>query len=74
MIEVAGLDHGQPLHLTGPGIRDTAVIAPKGLPETFLRQWSDNGAIFPRGVDVILTCGGRFLALPRTTKIREMEA
>ena len=74
VIEVAALDDGQPLHLTGPGIRDTAMIAPKGLPETFLRQWSDNGAIFPRGVDVILSCGHRFIALPRTTKIREMEA
>ncbi|MFN3720052.1 MAG: phosphonate C-P lyase system protein PhnH [Rhizobium rhizophilum] len=74
VIEVAALEGGQPLHLTGPGIRDTAKIAPKGLPETFLRQWSDNRGIFPRGVDVILTSGRRFAALPRTTKIREMEA
>ena len=74
MIEVAALDGGRLLELTGPGIRDTAVIAPKGLPETFMRLWSDNGAIFPRGVDVILTCDRRFAALPRTTKIREMEA
>lgn len=74
VVEVPALEGGKPLELTGPGIRDTATIAPKGLPETFLRQWSDNRGIFPRGVDVILTSGRRFVALPRTTKIREMEA
>ncbi|MGQ2968318.1 MAG: phosphonate C-P lyase system protein PhnH [Allorhizobium sp.] len=74
VIEVAALEGGKPLQLTGPGIRDTATIAPKGLPETFLRQWADNRALFPRGVDVVLTAGRRFIALPRTTMIREMEA
>ncbi|MFN7125153.1 MAG: phosphonate C-P lyase system protein PhnH [Allorhizobium sp.] len=74
VIEVTALEGGRQLQLTGPGIRDTATIAPKGLPETFLRQWADNRALFPRGVDVVLTAGRRFIALPRTTKIREMEA
>ena len=74
VVEIAALEGGQPLQLSGPGIRDTAMIAPKGLPETFLRQWVDNRALFPRGVDLVLTCGPRFIALPRTTKIREMEA
>jgi alpha-D-ribose 1-methylphosphonate 5-triphosphate synthase subunit PhnH len=74
VIEVAALEGGRPLQLTGPGIRDTGTIAPKGLPETFLRQWADNRALFPRGVDVVLTAGRRFIALPRTTMIREMEA
>lgn len=74
VVEVASLEGGQPLQLSGPGIRDTATIAPKGLPETFLRQWADNRALFPRGVDLVMTTGRRFIALPRTTKIREMEA
>lgn len=73
VIEIVALEGGQPLQLTGPGIRETATIAPKGLPETFLRQWSDNRALFPRGVDVVLTCGHRFIALPRTTKIQQSE-
>lgn len=74
IVEVASLEGGQPLQLSGPGIRDTATITPKGLPETFLRQWADNRALFPRGVDLVLTAGRRFIALPRTTKISEMEA
>ena len=74
IVEVASLEGGQPLQLSGPGIRDTATIAPKGVPDTFLRQWADNRALFPRGVDLVLTAGRRFIALPRTTKIREMEA
>ncbi|EKF61268.1 carbon-phosphorus lyase complex subunit [Agrobacterium albertimagni AOL15] len=74
VVEVAALEGGQSLQLSGPGIRDTAMIAPKGLPETFLRQWTDNRALFPRGVDLVLTAGRRFIALPRTTKIREREA
>lgn len=74
VVEVASLEGGKPLQLTGPGIRETATIAPKALPETFLRQWADNRALFPRGVDVVLTAGRRFIALPRTTMIREMEA
>lgn len=74
VVEITALKGGQPLQLSGPGIRDTTTIAPKGLPETFLRQWADNRVLFPRGVDLVLTCGPRFIALPRTTKIREMEA
>ncbi|QLF69041.1 phosphonate C-P lyase system protein PhnH [Peteryoungia desertarenae] len=73
VIEVEALEGGPVLQLTGPGIRDEARIAPKGLPEMFLRQWTDNRALFPRGVDVILTLGRQILALPRTCKITELE-
>jgi alpha-D-ribose 1-methylphosphonate 5-triphosphate synthase subunit PhnH len=74
VLEVQSLEGGPALQLSGPGIRGTATIAPKGLPDTFLRQWSDNRAQFPRGVDVVLTCSRQFVALPRTTTIRQMEA
>ncbi|MDQ0455869.1 phosphonate C-P lyase system protein PhnH [Rhizobium paknamense] len=68
-VEVEALEGGTPLRLTGPGIRDEAVIAPLGLPELFLAQWSANHALFPRGVDLILTCGTALVALPRTCRI-----
>lgn len=74
ILEVQSLEGGPRLELRGPGIRETETIAPKGLSDTFLRQWTDNRTQFPRGVDVVLTCGRQFVALPRTTKISRLEA
>ena len=74
ILEVASLDKGPALTLSGPGIRDSAMIAPLGLPDIFLRQWADNRALFPRGVDVLLTTGRQMLGLPRTCKITSKEA
>lgn len=74
IIEVAKLDGGQPLTLSGPGIRGSVDIAPRGLPELFLRQWGENRTLFPRGIDVILTAGREFVGLPRTCKITSREA
>ncbi|WP_117192958.1 phosphonate C-P lyase system protein PhnH [Rhizobium terrae] len=69
IIEVAALGEGQPLTLSGPGIQNAATVMLKGLPEVFPRLWADNRALFPRGVDVILTAGRNLLCLPRTVKI-----
>ncbi len=74
VIEVEALEGGPVLQLKGPGIRTTSSLSPKGLPEHFLKQWSENGQIFPQGVDVILTAGSRLAALPRTCKISLKEA
>lgn len=73
VLEVTSLDKGPALTLSGPGIRHSAAIAPLGLPEMFLRQWADNRAHFPRGVDVVLTAGHQMLGLPRTCKITPKE-
>lgn len=73
LIEVAALDSGSPLRLTGPGIRDERQIAPQGLPQAFLHMWAENRLAFPRGIDVILTSGDSFLCLPRSTRIDLME-
>jgi alpha-D-ribose 1-methylphosphonate 5-triphosphate synthase subunit PhnH len=69
VIEVTALGEGQSFTLSGPGILQTKTVEITGLPEAFLRLWSDNRPLFPRGVDVILTAGKSFLCLPRTTKI-----
>jgi len=73
VLEVTALEGGQDLALSGPGIKSIAMIAPIGLPESFLRLWNDNRAIFPRGADIILTAGERFVCLPRTTKLTATE-
>ncbi|MGO7586994.1 phosphonate C-P lyase system protein PhnH [Rhizobium ruizarguesonis] len=73
IIELANLESGRRLALMGPGIQSVTEIAPIGLPETFLRLWTENRALFPRGVDIVLTSAKRFLCLPRTTKITTTE-
>ena len=73
VIEIESLEGGRPLVLTGPGIKSVTDVAPLGLPDSFLRLWTENRALFPRGVDIVLTAGKRFLCLPRTTKITATE-
>jgi alpha-D-ribose 1-methylphosphonate 5-triphosphate synthase subunit PhnH len=73
VIELPDLENGRRLALMGPGIKSVTDIAPTGLPESFLHLWIENRALFPRGVDLVLTSGSRFLCLPRTTKITATE-
>ncbi|MCZ4094541.1 phosphonate C-P lyase system protein PhnH [Sinorhizobium psoraleae] len=74
VIEVEALTGGQPFIARGPGIKDETVIAPEGLPDLFLDFWAANRAIFPRGIDLVLTAGDAVLCLPRTTKLAAREA
>jgi alpha-D-ribose 1-methylphosphonate 5-triphosphate synthase subunit PhnH len=69
VIEVASLAEGSGWRLSGPGIETERLLSVEGLPTGFRAQWSANGAIFPRGVDVIFTCGDRVAGLPRRTRI-----
>lgn len=74
VVEIDSFAGGRPLVLSGPGIRDEAVIAPQGLPDTFVALSEANRAMFPRGVDLILVAGNGILCLPRTTVINNREA
>ncbi|MGU3557636.1 phosphonate C-P lyase system protein PhnH [Methylobacterium radiotolerans] len=62
---------GEGLHLSGPGIREAARLAPAPLPEGFVAQLAENRAGFPLGVDLILTAPGRVAGLPRSTTVTE---
>jgi alpha-D-ribose 1-methylphosphonate 5-triphosphate synthase subunit PhnH len=73
VIELSDLAGGRKLGLMGPGIKSVTDVAPLGLPDSFLRLWTENRALFPRGIDIVLTSGSRFLCLPRTTKITATE-
>ena len=68
-LALPSLTGGPALTLRGPGIKHTQTIAPAGLPESFVAQWADNRALFPRGVDLLLVAGGQVIGLPRTTRI-----
>jgi len=68
LIQVPTLDRGPSLRLTGPGIKDHAMLFADGLPAWFWEDWAANGRLFPMGVDVILTCGADIVGLPRGIK------
>ncbi len=73
LVEVAALDSGPALEWSGPGIRTTQHVRIAGLPLDFWHQWQANHASFPQGVDIIFTCNGLALGLPRTTRVRILE-
>ena len=70
ILQVESLDGGLPAILTGPGIKDQAVVAPKGLPEGFWDQMRDNNAKFQFGVDVLIVSGQVLTAVPRSSRIQ----
>ncbi len=74
ILQVPRLSGGETLHLEGPGIETSFAFAPVSLPRHFVEQWKQNRARFPRGVDVILAAPEGVACLPRTTRIKTMEA
>ncbi|BDQ89878.1 phosphonate C-P lyase system protein PhnH [Escherichia coli] len=50
------------------GIAEERMIAPQ-LPECILHEFTERPHPFPLGIDLILTCGERLLAIPRTTHV-----
>jgi alpha-D-ribose 1-methylphosphonate 5-triphosphate synthase subunit PhnH len=69
VVEIESLTGGPGLTLMGPGIDGSASFAPKGLPEGFVMAWAENRALFPRGVDLVLTAGQSLACLPRSVRI-----
>jgi alpha-D-ribose 1-methylphosphonate 5-triphosphate synthase subunit PhnH len=70
ILQVESLDGGEPATLSGPGIKDQAVVAPEGLPRGFWAQMQDNNGKFQFGVDVLLVCGPALTAVPRSSQIQ----
>lgn len=70
ILQVEALDGGEAVSLSGPGIKDTAAVAAKGLPEGFWPQMQDNNAKFQFGVDVLLVAGPALVAVPRSSQIQ----
>lgn len=69
ILQVPTLTAGDAWQLTGPGIRDSVRLAAGGFPKGFHRWILDNHELFPRGVDLVFTCGGLISALPRSTRL-----
>jgi alpha-D-ribose 1-methylphosphonate 5-triphosphate synthase subunit PhnH len=71
ILQVDALGVGTRYRLSGPGLREPALLAAQGLPERFVADWRCNHALYPRGVDVILCAGATLAALPRSVSIEE---
>ena len=72
ILPVRSIDGGVSLELTGPGIETSRTIAPAGLPVGFASAMAANAALYPLGFDILLVCGAEAIALPRTTRIKEI--
>lgn len=69
IVAVASLAHGHGIALEGPGIEHRQALQVEGIDPAFWRARRAMESVFPRGIDLILTCGDRIAALPRTTRI-----
>jgi len=73
VIKVDDLENGsQVLQLTGPGIKESNSIAVDGLHASWLTQREEWNGAFPLGIDMILVAEDAFVAIPRTTQIKEV--
>lgn len=69
ILELPSLEEGSGLRLSGPGIAAVNRIDAVGLAPDFWARRAALAPLFPRGLDVILTCGACVAALPRTTRV-----
>lgn len=70
VVQVATLEGSDGLQLSGPGIEKQREISPS-LPTALRNYLLERPQRFPLGLDIILTSGGRLMALPRTTRVEE---
>ena len=69
ILQVESLSGGHSIALKGPGINGVQMLSARSLPENFVRRMTDNRALFPRGVDVLLVTDNAVAAVPRSTRI-----
>lgn len=69
VVEVPSLDEGLALALRGPGVETVQSLRVGGLHTGFWQARRELEAAFPLGIELILTCGDRLAALPRSTRV-----
>ena len=67
VVEVDTLADDGGFVLAGPGIAGKTHLRAAPLPDDLAARLADNRSLFPRGVDLVLTCGDRLAAIPRST-------
>lgn len=69
VVEAAALGEGGALRLRGPGIAGECRVRIAGLDDEWLAARAALHALYPRGLDLFVTCAERVCGLPRTTRI-----
>ena len=69
ILQVESLTEGSSLELRGPGIDGTAGLRARVQPADLFERLAINGALFPRGIDVVLVADNCIVAIPRTTRL-----
>ncbi len=69
IIDITSFGGRVAVRLSGPGIDGFCDFRADGVPSAFWKEMITNGALFPLGIDVILTAPGFVAAIPRSTKI-----
>ncbi len=72
ILAVADFRGGRRYRLSGPGIDGTREVTIAGGPADLSDRLAANGALFPRGVDLILAGPTSVMGLPRTTRLVEI--
>jgi alpha-D-ribose 1-methylphosphonate 5-triphosphate synthase subunit PhnH len=67
VLAVDAIDEKDGWRLSGPGIEEQRMMIPRPLDVAFTREWQENHARFPLGVDVLFTARDRVAGLPRST-------
>lgn len=68
IMQVPSLSGGRMLRLTGAGIYEERMVAPQ-LPEPLVHELAERPHPLSLGLDLILTCGERLLAIPHATHV-----
>lgn len=69
IVQVAGFEGPAAVRLTGPGIKKSTALAVEGIDAALWRQWRENGALYPCGVDLVLAAPTAAVALPRSVRV-----
>ncbi len=69
VIQVSSLSDEGECRLAGPGIKSETRFTAGGLSLPFWQEWSANHQQYPLGIDLVLTAGRRFVALPRSVSV-----
>jgi alpha-D-ribose 1-methylphosphonate 5-triphosphate synthase subunit PhnH len=74
ILQVESLSQGRPIEVRGPGIDGGTTLRATVAPCDLFKRLAINQSGFPRGIDVVLVSGDAIAAIPRTTRLIDMEA